>query len=94
MRYRDHKGGLDESMKTQIEINNVEDIRSHLNKFYGEFGQFVEEIKFEHCGMDARIGWDTYYVLVRLSGKREFHVAGMTDGIPGNTDPYVESQVA
>ena len=80
MKYRDHKGSLAESMETEIQVNSVDEIKSHLNKFYNNFGKKVEEIKFEYCGMDERIDWDTYYVLQKLNGDEYFTVVGMSDG--------------
>ena len=81
MRYRDHKGSLSDSMDTTIEVNSSAEIINHLNKFYSQFGKEVEEIKFEYCGLDKRIDWDTYYVLARLKGSAEFRINGMTDGV-------------
>ena len=80
MRYRDHRGSLSESMKTVIEVDSVDEIKARLNKYYNDFGQSVEEIKFEYCCFDARIGWDTYYVMQKLNGENSFTVAGMSDG--------------
>lgn len=80
MKYRDHKGGLSDSMETEQEVKSIDEIKEHLNKFFIPFGKKVEEIKFTHIGFDDRIGWDTYYVLQRLTGEKEFTVAGMSDG--------------
>ena len=81
MKYRDHKGSLAESLKSTIEVNSIDEIKSHLNKFYNQFGKDVDEIKFQYVGMDERIGWNTYYVLQRLKEEDAFTVAGMSDGI-------------
>lgn len=83
MKYRDHKGSLEKSMKTAIEVNSSEEIISHLNKLYNDFGAFIAEIKFEHVGFDSRTGWDTYYVLHRFEGETSFHVSGMSDSYFG-----------
>ena len=80
MRYRDHKGSLRESMKTERKVKSKSDIINHLNKMYKPFGAEIEEIKFKHVGMDERIGWETYYVLQRFKGNKDFTVAGMSDG--------------
>jgi len=80
MKYRDHKGSLSDSMETEQEVSNIEDIKKHLNKFYNKFGKSVAEIKFEYIGFDERTNWDTYCVLHRLEGENEFKVAGMSDG--------------
>lgn len=80
MKYRDHKGSLHDSMKTERQVSSVDEIKAHLNKFYNQFGKKVEEIKFKYVGFDDRINWETYYVLQRLKGERRFTVAGMSDG--------------
>lgn len=80
MKYRDHKGDLQESMNTVIEVNSVDEIISHLNTSYNQFDKEVEDIKFQYVGYDSRIEWDTYYVLQRFKGSGDFTVAGMSNG--------------
>jgi hypothetical protein len=80
MRYRHHRGGLEESLEMTVEVNSLEEMYAHLNKVWKEWGKFVTEIKFAHVGMDHRTGWDTYYVMQRLWGETDFTVAGMSDG--------------
>ena len=81
MKYRDHRGGLIESLKTVQEISTLKQLKQHLNNSYKDFGFKVKDVKFEYAGMDSRIGWDTYYVMRRLHGQKEFAVAGMSDGV-------------
>ena len=78
MRYRDHRGSLKASLATIQEVFSVDEIITHLNKTYK--GRDVKEIKFEYIGFDKRINWNTYYVLQRISGEKDFTVAGMSDG--------------
>ena len=80
MKYRDHRGNLLDSMATVQEVNSVEEIKQHLNKFFNQFGKSVGEIKFEYVCYDERVGWDTYFVLQRLEGEEDFTVAGTSDG--------------
>lgn len=80
MKYRDHRGGLDESMATQIEVNNIDELKDHLNKTWNGLGTTVEEIKFEYYGYDSRINWNTHLVSVRLNVDDFFTVVGMSDG--------------
>lgn len=89
MKYRDHRGGLAESMKTVREIETIEDIRTHLDFLFFEFSEEVEEIKVKHVGLDHRNGWDTYYVLFRLKGEDIFYVGGMSDGRPKKKAPPI-----
>lgn len=67
MKFRFHRGGFDESMATTIEVDNIEHLASVL--------KFPHEITFQHCGIDSRNGWDTYYVIANDC------VVGMSDGI-------------
>ena len=81
IKYRDHRGSLDESMKTVKEFYTIEELKKHLDKPYKKLGKRVVEIKFTHVGFDDRIGWDTYYVLIRFDGETDFMIAGMSDNI-------------
>lgn len=60
--FREHRGGLEDSMKTLKSFNNrdelVEYCKSILDKEFDEF-----EIK-PYGGPDARIGWDATYMVV------------------------------
>lgn len=80
IKYRDHKGSLDESLSTVQEFTSVDQIINHINKSYERSRDKVAEIKFQHIGLDEQTGWDTYYVLHRLDGNSFFSVAGMSDG--------------
>jgi hypothetical protein len=80
MRYRHHRGGLEESLDTTVKVNSLEELLAHINKVWKPFGKIVEEIKFDYACMDDRTGWDTYYVLQRLQGEDRWTVAGMSDG--------------
>jgi len=79
MRYRDHKGGLTESLNTTRNVYSKMELLNYLNKQYSAWGKGITELKFKHVGMDKRIGWDTYYVLIKLQGQDNFSVAGMSD---------------
>jgi len=76
MKYRDHCGGLAESMATVQEMQSAEDLLHHLQFVYGA----VPAFGFKHIGYDKRTGWDTYYVMVILVGEVQPFVAGMSDG--------------
>lgn len=80
MKYRQHRGTLEDSMSTVTEVNNIEDIDKIINESYIDFGKKVEEIEIKFYGYDSRINWETYIVTYRLSGEEQFHVAGMMDG--------------
>lgn len=67
MLFRYHRGSLDESMKTIVQINSVHELCELLN---------VDEkdLKCEPYGYDERIGWDAYVITVSYS------VYGFTNG--------------
>lgn len=54
--YRDHRGGLDDSMQTVQELD-LQGIQDHLHKL---FGPGIIEVK--KYGFDPRINWDTHVV--------------------------------
>jgi hypothetical protein len=81
MKFRHHRGGLEDSLKTTIEVKSLEELMVHLDAGWKCYGKAIEEIKFDYVGMDERIGWDTYYVLQRLQGEDQWTVAGMSDGV-------------
>lgn len=80
MKYRDHKGSLAKSMSTQREIKTIDELMQYLNDGWSFLGKEVEEVKFEYCGYDERIDWNTFYVLQRFKGESKFTVVGMSDG--------------
>lgn len=79
MRYRDHKGGLAESLNTTRNVYSKMELLDYLNEQYYAWGEEITELKFKHVGMDERIGWDTYYVLIKSQGQDKFSIAGMSD---------------
>ena len=75
-------------MDTERQVYSKQDIIDHVNKSWNRFFHEIVEIKFEYCTFDDRTGWDTYYVLGKLSamdGHEDhapdgFIVLGMSDG--------------
>lgn len=76
MKYRDHKGGLEESMATVQEFETKEELLEYLDK---RWAFMVEDISFKHMGYDDRVDWDTYYVLAHLAGFKKPVVVGMSN---------------
>ena len=77
MKFRLHRGGLDDSMKTTVELpNTAEALLAHIQKELEYFAIFCipANLKLTHYGIDNRTGWDSY--LVTLCGKP----VGFTDG--------------
>jgi hypothetical protein len=79
MKFREHRGGLAESMETVVEVANRVELIIHLahlmERYPGTVVDF-QKIKIEpYGGWDERIGWDTY--IVTLEG---YGVLGFTNG--------------
>ena len=81
MKFREHRGSLSYSMENIIEVNNISDIETVINKSWDYFGKKVEQIKIEFYAYDKRIDWETFIVTYRLSGEEQFYVAGFTNGL-------------
>lgn len=81
MLYRDHRGSLEDSMKTVQEFNSMGDLNKYLSTIFSDYNRIVIDIKFEYKGFDPRIGWETYYVFVKLNGVDEFMIVGMSNSI-------------
>lgn len=75
MKYRQHKGSLEESIATTCEIDATKHAIASLAS--NEIGRNVDpaSISVTHYGYDSRISWDSYIVEVEGYG-----VLGFTDG--------------
>ena len=80
MKFRLHRGSLEESMKTVVEIKSPDELRKVIQDntpwLKGE-----PIIDFVYAGWDQRVGWDTFYVTVRGPIDTGPHVVGMSDGL-------------
>ena len=61
-------------MDTAVEVNNITDIESIINKSWDYFGKKVEEIEIKFYVYDERIDWETYIVTYRLFGEENFFI--------------------
>ncbi len=76
MKFREHRGMLDDSMKTVVEVADREALVSLLQSRLRDGVTFKDEdLKIEPYVYDKRIGWDTYIVTIKGYG-----VAGFTNG--------------
>ncbi len=79
MKYREHRGGLSESMETVVEVSDREALLEHIRKVAQAWPTFppvtTETVHIRPYGWDERIGWDTH--IVTLDG---YGVLGFTDG--------------
>lgn len=63
MKYRDHKGSFEKSMRTAQDFETVEHLKDHIESVHG---RSVRQLTCDHTGVDPRNGWDTYSVLVKF----------------------------
>ncbi len=86
-RFREHRGGLADSMETMVELTTMEELKSHVKKLLWQFDVPANNLRFDdiqvkpygcHCWPDERIGWAETWV-VTMPG---YGVLGFTDGEP------------
>lgn len=76
MKFRDHRGGLAESMATLVEIDPTMDaLKQHLS--HRSRTVDAETLQAEPYGPDDRIGWAATFVIRDRHG-----VLGFTDEMP------------
>lgn len=64
MKFRFHRGSLDESLATTVEVDSLLELRRIIEK---EWQLGDESLSIESYGYDERIGWDTHIVLWKNS---------------------------
>lgn len=84
-RFRFHRGGLAESLATQIKVRNLKDVEKASNGQYPKESPFiVKDLKCEYYGKDDRQGAypQTYLITARNEYEpRERFVLGMSDAM-------------
>lgn len=72
--FRFHRGALDESMETCVELGGMAQLCRHIRRAWG-FRAFKDsDVEVKPYGYDKRIDWDTH--VVTISG----NAIGFTDG--------------
>jgi len=79
VKFREHCGGLAESMETVVEVSDHGALLEHIRKLAEPWPTFPpvtpETVHIKPYGRDDRIGWNTHIVTVDGYG-----VLGFTDG--------------
>lgn len=81
MKFREHRGGLAESMATVVEVADRAALVAHVKglltpfAFGGDIGAGLDVRPYDPLRLDERIGWYTH--IVTLEG---YGVLGFTDG--------------
>jgi hypothetical protein len=73
VRFREQRGGLEESMRTVVTLKDRAELVSHLRKVLAPLPVAAKDVKVRHYCYDDRIGWSTFIVCVGDG------VAGFTD---------------
>lgn len=78
MLFREHKGSLDKSMKTVVELKDIDELVKYISDMLQPFGMSVtpDSLHTQPYGYDNRIDWETY--IVTLDG---YGVVGFIKGI-------------
>ena len=78
LKYRCHRGGLEESMETVIEVNSREELLKIIQERYPLLN--IKRIAIDKDSTwDERIGWETHYVINMTS--LPVHIIGYINGI-------------
>jgi hypothetical protein len=80
MRFREHRGGLAESLETTVMLDDRAALLAHLARLLADYptaAPLVSEktVHVKHLIYDNRCDWDTYIVTVD-----DYGVMGFTDG--------------
>lgn len=79
MRFRFHKGALEDSMKTVIEVDNIENLSIKISEYLG-IKIKSNKIQFKYLSFDKRTDCNTYLVSIKL-------------GVIGYSDSLFDSKV-
>ena len=74
-KFREHRGGLAESMATTVDISTYIALLEYAHKLLDPWDVKFDRLEITHYGYDERIEWDCYLVSVPGYG-----VLGYTNG--------------
>lgn len=75
IKFREHRGPLEESMKTVRVIADRNELVALLRNVFSSSEFFDGDVQIHPYRFDPRIGWNTHIVTIKGVG-----VAGFTDG--------------
>lgn len=64
--FREHRGGLAESMKTIVKVNNHKELVEHCKTIMAKNNETFEPDNLNiapYGGADSRIGWESVYIV-------------------------------
>jgi hypothetical protein len=80
MIFRFHRGGLEESINTCVEVNSIEQLVDIIQGSFREDHKInPEDIVIEYAIYDERIKWNTYFVYVKNTFGNVRSLIGMSN---------------
>lgn len=94
MRFREHRGGLAESMETMQEFDDPYLLLVHLRKQFKECSEFESHPygankTLEIGGTDDRIGWTNLHIVMGKYSREGWCAIGFSDGPLGRKTNWV-----
>lgn len=80
MKFRLHKELFEDSMSEIKVFTDKKSFENYLNEIYAPYYK-IDDIIFKYGFYDSRNKWETYYVLIKFFGKKNYIVSGMSDNI-------------
>ena len=82
MKFREHRGSLNESLQTLVDLDDFDALVEHIKTLFAEMGAGAppvnhDTVRSEFYVYDPRIKWQTWLISVDGWGP-----VGMTDGNP------------
>jgi hypothetical protein len=62
VRFRWHRGLLDDSLATAVKLKNKDEIEKLIKHEYRKWGETKFKFTYDYIGFDERCGWNTWYV--------------------------------
>lgn len=79
MKFRKHRGSIEDSMRTQIEINSMEELIDYIEEDFKIFNRKVTSIKFKYMGFDERVNQESYNVIALFNNNEAENIVGTSD---------------
>lgn len=90
--FREHRGGLAESMKTLVTFDTLEKLERYIADYSRDWIQHGSTFSSRFYAYDSRIEWSTYIVLVKETpiGFSNCEVFSEDRFVPQNTEAHIK----
>ena len=79
IKFRFHRGSLEESMATCVEVMTYQELFDLINDSWDSYTNRIVGIELDYYTYDDRIGWETYIVIAVTVDGLKFPI-GFTNG--------------